>query len=82
MLSTICCIHSIVNVIDGANLILFPEFLLQQLQHATTSLDVEQGMEVVELIKAINVHLADQLAQHINQFDFATINQLFPNATD
>ena len=59
-----------------------PQSLLKQLQNATTSLDIEQSMEVIELIEMIDADLAEQLAQRINQFDFAAINELFSNTTD
>lgn len=54
-----------------------PEPLLSALQYATTSLDIEQSMAVIESIRAIDSSLADVLQQHINQFDFEAITKQF-----
>jgi signal transduction histidine kinase/DNA-binding NarL/FixJ family response regulator len=54
-----------------------PEQLLSALQDATMSVDIEQSMAVIELIRAIDSALADTLQQHVEQFDFAAITKLF-----
>jgi CheY-like chemotaxis protein/anti-sigma regulatory factor (Ser/Thr protein kinase) len=54
-----------------------PEELLNALQYAITSLDIEQSLSVIESIKAIDAPLADTLSQYINQFDFEAIAKLF-----
>ncbi|CAG1020703.1 two-component system, sensor histidine kinase [Patescibacteria group bacterium] len=54
-----------------------PKHLLIELEHTCASLDIEQSLTVVDEIKAIDPCLAEQLAKHIQQFDFETINKLF-----
>ena len=54
-----------------------PEQLLSALHHAAASLDVEQTIAVIESIEAIDAPLADSLMQHVKQFDFEAITELF-----
>jgi signal transduction histidine kinase/CheY-like chemotaxis protein len=53
------------------------EQLLSALHHAAASLDVEETIAVIESIEAIDAPLANSLMQHVKQFDFEAITELF-----
>lgn len=68
------------QLLNAQRLKRLPEALLSELQQAAMSLDIEQSLDVIEHIKAIDAPLADVLAGRVNQFDFAALTKLLGDA--
>ncbi len=72
--------NAVEQLLNAQSLKQLPEVLLSELQQAAMSLDIEQSLDVIERIKAIDAPLAEVLAGRVNQFDFEAIAKLLGDA--
>lgn len=72
--------NAVEQLFNAQSLKQLPEVLLSELLQAAMSLDIEQSLDVIERIKAIDAPLAEALAGRVNQFDFEAIAKLLGDA--